>query len=58
MIDILFLTVPNCVQYAKAKHVIEQVKADFPEYPGGLDETFFRGSASAIPSEDIRRVIV
>lgn len=31
MIDMLFITVPNCVQCAKAKHVIEQVQPDFPE---------------------------
>ena len=31
MINILFLTVPNCVQCAEAKHVIEKVKADFPD---------------------------
>lgn len=31
MIDMLFITVPNCVQCAKAKHVIEKVQPDFPE---------------------------
>jgi glutaredoxin len=31
MIEVLFLTVPNCVQCAKAKTVIEKVQPDFPE---------------------------
>ncbi|SDH77633.1 Glutaredoxin [Pseudomonas benzenivorans] len=31
MIDILFITVPNCVQCAKAKRVIEKVQPDFPD---------------------------
>ncbi len=31
MIDVLFITVPNCVQCAKAKKVIEKVQSDFPE---------------------------
>ncbi|MCL5669203.1 MAG: thioredoxin family protein [Gammaproteobacteria bacterium] len=31
MINILFLTVPNCVQCAKAKHVIDKVKTDYPD---------------------------
>ena len=31
MIEILFLTVPNCVQCAKAKKVIEKVQPDFPD---------------------------
>lgn len=31
MIDMLFITVPNCAQCAKAKHVIEKVQPDFPE---------------------------
>lgn len=31
MIEMLFITVPNCVQCAKAKHVIEKVQPDFPE---------------------------
>lgn len=31
MIDMLFITVPNCAQCAKAKHVIEKVQPDFPD---------------------------
>lgn len=31
MIEVLFITVPNCVQCAKAKKVIEKVQPDFPE---------------------------
>lgn len=31
MIDILFISVPNCVQCAKAKKVIETVQPDFPD---------------------------
>lgn len=31
MIEVLFLTVPNCVQCAKAKRVIEKVQPDFPD---------------------------
>jgi glutaredoxin len=31
MIEVLFITVPNCAQCAKAKHVIEKVQPDFPE---------------------------
>ena len=31
MIDVLFITVPNCAQCAKAKHVIEKVQPDFPD---------------------------
>lgn len=31
MIDVLFITVPNCVQCAKAKKVIEKIQPDFPE---------------------------
>lgn len=31
MIEVLFLTVPDCVQCAKAKKVIEKVQPDFPE---------------------------
>lgn len=31
MIDILFITVPNCAQCAKARHVIEKVQPDFPD---------------------------
>lgn len=31
MIDVLFITVPNCAQCAKAKKVIEKVQPDFPE---------------------------
>ena len=31
MINIQFITVPNCVQCAKAKIIIERVKPDFPE---------------------------
>lgn len=31
MIEILFLSVPNCVQCAKAKKVIEKVQPDFPD---------------------------
>lgn len=31
MIEMLFITVPNCVQCAKARHVIEKVQPDFPE---------------------------
>ncbi len=31
MIDVLFITVPNCVQCAKAKRVIERVQPDFPD---------------------------
>lgn len=31
MIEVLFLTVPNCVQCAKARKVIEKVQPDFPE---------------------------
>lgn len=29
MIEVLFLTVPNCVQCAKARKVIEKVQPDF-----------------------------
>ncbi len=36
MIEVLFLTVPNCVQCAKAKKVIEKVQPDFP----GLKVTY------------------
>lgn len=31
MIEMLFLTVPNCAQCAKARQVIERVRPDFPE---------------------------
>ncbi len=31
MIEVLFITVPNCVQCAKAKKVIEKVQPDFPD---------------------------
>lgn len=31
MIELLFLTVPNCVQCTKAKQVIEKVRPDFPD---------------------------
>ncbi len=31
MIEVLFITVPNCAQCAKAKHVIEKVQPDFPD---------------------------
>lgn len=31
MINMLLITVPNCTQCAKAKHVIEKVQPDFPE---------------------------
>lgn len=31
MIELLFLTVPNCVQCAKAKQVIEKVQPDYPD---------------------------
>jgi glutaredoxin len=31
MIEVLFITVPNCAQCAKAKHVIEKVQSDFPD---------------------------
>lgn len=31
MIELLFLTVPNCAQCAKAKQVIEKVQPDFPD---------------------------
>jgi len=31
MIDVLFITVPNCPQCAKARHVIEKVQPDFPD---------------------------
>lgn len=31
MIDMLFITVPNCVQCAKARRVIEKVQPDFPQ---------------------------
>lgn len=31
MIEMLFITVPNCTQCAKARHVIEKVQPDFPE---------------------------
>lgn len=31
MINIQFITVPNCVQCAKAKLIIEKLKPDFPE---------------------------
>lgn len=31
MIEVLFLTVPNCVQCAKAKRVIEKVQPAFPD---------------------------
>jgi len=30
MIELLFITVPNCAQCAKAKQVIERVRPDFP----------------------------
>lgn len=31
MIDLLFITVPNCAQCAKARKVIEKVQPDFPD---------------------------
>lgn len=31
MIEVLFITVPNCVQCARAKKVIEKVQPDFPD---------------------------
>ena len=31
MIDILFITIPGCVQCAKAKYVIQKVQPDFPD---------------------------
>ena len=31
MIEVLFLTVPNCAQCAKAKKVIDKVQPDFPD---------------------------
>ena len=31
MIEVLFITVPNCVQCAKARKVIEKVQPDFPD---------------------------
>ena len=31
MTEILFITVPNCAQCAKAKQVIEKVQPDFPD---------------------------
>ncbi|MFZ5590012.1 MAG: thioredoxin family protein [Pseudomonadota bacterium] len=31
MIDVLFITVPNCAQCAKAKKVIDKVQPDFPD---------------------------
>lgn len=31
MIEVLLITVPNCAQCAKAKHVIEKVQPAFPE---------------------------
>ncbi|NMG32571.1 thioredoxin family protein [Aromatoleum evansii] len=31
MIEVLFICVPNCVQCAKAKAIIEKVQPDFPE---------------------------
>ena len=31
MINVQFITIPGCVQCAKAKSVIEKVKADFPD---------------------------
>jgi glutaredoxin len=31
MIDVPFITVPNCVQSAKARKVIGKVQPDFPE---------------------------
>lgn len=31
MINVQFITVPGCAQCAKAKTVIEKVKADFPD---------------------------
>lgn len=31
MTEVLFITVPNCVQCAKAKRVIEKVQPDFPD---------------------------
>lgn len=31
MIEVLFITVPNCAQCAKAMKVIEKVQPDFPE---------------------------
>lgn len=30
MIEVLFITVPNCVECAKAKKVVEKVQPDFP----------------------------
>ncbi len=35
MINILFLTVPNCVQCAKVKRIIDKIK---PDYPGMMME--------------------
>lgn len=31
MTEVLFITVPNCAQCAKAKKVIEKVQPDFPD---------------------------
>jgi len=31
MIEVLFITVPNCAQCAKAKKLIEKVQPDFPD---------------------------
>lgn len=31
MIEVLFVTVPNCVQCAKAKQVIEKLQPEFPD---------------------------
>lgn len=31
MIEVLFITVPDCAQCAKAKKVIEKVQPDFPD---------------------------
>jgi glutaredoxin len=31
MIEVIFITVPNCTQCAKSKYVIEKVKPDFPD---------------------------
>lgn len=31
MIEVLFITIPNCTQCAKAKKAIEKVQPDFPD---------------------------
>ncbi|MCC4114920.1 thioredoxin family protein [Aromatoleum toluclasticum] len=38
MIEVLFITEPNCVQCAKAIKVIEKVQPDFPEMEVSYDD--------------------